>query len=159
MTPEAATIGGGLEAAHGPWWRRDRLGAVLLVLAVSGAANGVWMLVDPAHWYHHLPAAVPDTGPLNAHFVRDIGCAFLVFSGALLWAWRAPRWRTPLVVITAAFYAAHAALHVHDVARGLLEADHLLLDAWGVYLPALVVCAAALRELRHPEAPRPEGAH
>ncbi len=136
---------------------RDVWGVVLGVLAVSGAANGVWMLVDPAHWYHHLPAGVPDTGPLNAHFVRDIGCAFLVFSGALFWAWRVPRWRTPLVVTTASFYVAHAALHVHDVARGLLTSDHLLLDAWGVYLPAVVTVAAAAAQLRSPMSPEPEG--
>jgi len=136
---------------------RDGWGVLLLLLAVSGAANGVWMLVDPAHWYHHLPAGVPDTGPLNAHFVRDIGCAYLVFSGALFQAGRAPRWRTPLVVTTASFYVAHAALHLHDVARGLLEADHLLLDAWGVYAPALLLAAAAARQLRHPEAPRAQG--
>lgn len=128
--------------------KRDAWGAVLLFLALSGAANGTWMLVDPAHWYHHLPAGVPDTGPLNAHFVRDIGCAFVVFSGALFWAWRAPVWRRPLVVTTAAFYAAHAVLHVHDVARGLLTSDHLLLDAWGVYLPAALMTAAAVAQLR-----------
>lgn len=128
--------------------KRDRWGVVFLLLGASGIINGVWMLVDPAHWYHHLPAAVPDTGPLNAHFVRDIGCAFLVFSGALVWAWRAPRWRVPLVVTTAAFYVAHAALHVHDVARGLLTSDHLLLDAWGVYLPAVLMTAAAVAHLR-----------
>ena len=43
---------------------------------VSTRDNGAWMLWDPIHWYHTLPAAVPDSGPLNEHFVRDIGCAF-----------------------------------------------------------------------------------
>ena len=136
---------------------RDPWGWVLLFLAVGGAINGVWMLADPAHWYHHLPAGVPDTGPLNAHFVRDIGCAFLAFSGGLFWAWREPRWRRPLVVVTAGFYLAHAALHVHDVARGLLESDHLLLDAWGVYLPALLIAAAAVDQLKNESAPIHEG--
>ncbi len=136
---------------------RDLWGWVLLFLALGGALNGVWMLVDPAHWYHHLPAGVPDTGPLNAHFVRDIGCAFLTFSAALFWAWREPCWRKPLVVTTAGFYIAHAALHIHDVARGLLESDHLLLDAWGVYLPALLISAAAFSQLRATDAPDHEG--
>jgi len=131
--------------------RADAWGWLLLFLAAGGAANGVWMLVDPAHWYHHLPAGVPDTGPLNAHFVRDVGCAFLALSIALFWAWRVPLWRTPLVVTVSLFYVAHAILHVHDVARGLLESDHLLLDAWGVYLPAVLISAAALHYLRvHP---------
>jgi hypothetical protein len=135
----------------------DGWGWLLLFLAAGGAINGIWMLVDPAHWYHHLPAGVPDTGPLNAHFVRDIGCAFLALSLALFWAWRVPLWRTPLVVTTALFYVAHAILHVHDVARGLLESDHLLLDAWGVYAPAVLISAAALHYLRVPSADQRPG--
>jgi len=135
--------------------KRDLEGALLLFLALSGTANGVWMLLDPAHWYHHLPAGVPDTGPLNAHFVRDIGCAFIAFSGALFWAWRAPQWRKPLVVTAAAFYLAHAVLHVHDVVRGLLTSDHLLLDAWGVYLPAVLMAGLAFKHVRAPAPDRP----
>ncbi len=135
----------------------DRWGALLLVLAVGSLVNGIWMLVSPGHWYHHLPAGVPDTGPLNAHFVRDIGCAFVTFAFALGWAWRVPAWRTPLVVTTAIFFVAHAVLHVHDVARGLLTSDHLLLDAWGVYAPAVLVVAAAVAQLRNPARPREEG--
>ena len=46
---------------------------ILWILGVTGLANGLWMLLAPESWYHGLPAAVPDTGPFNAHFVRDIG--------------------------------------------------------------------------------------
>ncbi len=60
-----------------PW----RIG--LLLGAVANLANAAWMLVDPAGWYLYLPAAVPDTGPFNAHFVRDVGSAFAVMGLAL----------------------------------------------------------------------------
>jgi hypothetical protein len=53
--------------------------AVMLGLVL--AANGLAMLYDPAGWYGVVPG-VPDTGPLNAHFVRDIGCTYVVAGGA-----------------------------------------------------------------------------
>jgi hypothetical protein len=48
-----------------------------LILGVGLAANGLFMLADPAGWYGLVPG-VPMTGPLNVHFVRDIGCAYAV---------------------------------------------------------------------------------
>lgn len=125
--------------------KRDAWLVVVAAIAVLGVANGIWMLLDPGHWYEHLPAGVPDTGPLNSHFVRDIGCAFLATGIGLLWAVRAPRFRTPLVGVVALFYVAHAILHVHDTARGILGTDHWLLDLPGVYLPAVLLVIAAFR--------------
>jgi hypothetical protein len=121
------------------------------VFAVAGAvtiANALWMFAGPLHWYHELPAAVPDTGPFNAHFVRDIGCAFLAVGVALIWAARAPRWRPPLVAVSALFLVGHAALHVFDTLRGALGHAHWWLDLPGVYLPAAVIGYAAAVQLR-----------
>ena len=118
---------------------------VVAVIAVGSVGNGIWMLVDPGHWYEHLPAGVPDTGPLNSHFVRDIGCAFLTMGIGLSWALRNPEFRTPLVGVVALFYVAHAILHVYDTAIGTLGSDHWLLDLPGVYLPALLLALAAFR--------------
>ena len=119
--------------------RRDLLFWTLLALAAGNAANAAWMLVDPGAWYRELPAGVPDTGPYNEHFVRDIGCAFATVALALGWAaWR-PRWRVPLVAVAAVFLVAHAALHVFDTLRGFLDADHWALDLPGVYAPAALL--------------------
>jgi hypothetical protein len=134
--------------------RRDAWSWLLALLALGMAANASWMLADPARWYTDLPAAVPDTGPYNEHFVRDIGCAFAVTAFALAWAAWQPRWRPPLVAVAAAFLFAHAALHVFDTARGFLDAGHWWLDLPGVYAPALVAAAAAAHFLRA-GAPRP----
>jgi len=123
--------------------RRDLLFWTLLALAAGSAANAAWMLFDPGAWYRELPAAVPDTGPYNEHFVRDIGCAFATIALALGWAaWR-PRWRVPLVAIAAVFLVAHAALHVFDTLRGFLDADHWALDLPGVYAPAALLAVLA----------------
>ena len=59
---------------------------IILVIGVATIANALWMLAGPMHWYTDLPAAVPDTGPFNPHFVRDIGCAFLTVGAAQVWA-------------------------------------------------------------------------
>ena len=65
------------------------------LFGLANLANSAWMLVAPAHWYANLPAAVPDTGPLNLHFVRDIGSTFAVLGAALLAAAVWPRFRVP----------------------------------------------------------------
>jgi hypothetical protein len=132
--------------------RRDAMFWLLAVMAVGSAANACWMLADPAHWYSDLPAAVPDTGPLNEHFVRDIGVAFATTAIAFGWAALVPRWRPPLVAVGAFFLAGHALLHIFDTLRGALDGDHWLLDFPGVYLPAIVLVPVALRLLR--SAPR-----
>ena len=119
------------------------------IFAVSGglcAANALWMLAGPMHWYHGLPAAVPDTGPFNPHFVRDIGCAFLATGAALVWAAFAPHWRAPLLPIAALFLGGHALVHVYDTASGALGHTHWWLDAPGVYLPALLISYAAVAQ-------------
>ena len=46
------------------------------VLGAALAANGLFMLGDPAGWYAAIPG-VTMTGPLNPHLVRDVGCAYL----------------------------------------------------------------------------------
>jgi hypothetical protein len=121
------------------------------IFAIFGAVcvgNALWMLADPLRWYHDLPAAVPDTGPFNSHFVRDIGCAFLAVGAALGWAAFSPRWRAPLVPVAAVFLVGHGVLHAADTLRGALGPAHWWLDLPGVYLPALVMGygAIALRD-------------
>ena len=37
------------------------------VIGVLNLSNGLWMLFAPEHWYHHLPAGVPDTGAFNVY--------------------------------------------------------------------------------------------
>ena len=130
----------------------DGFGWLFAILGVGMLANAVWMLAGPMHWYNELPAAVPDTGPFNPHFVRDIGCAFLTVGIALIWAARSARMRFPLAAMAAVFLAAHALLHIYDTAVGNLPSDHWYLDFSGVYLPAIVLGIAVARLARMKEA-------
>jgi hypothetical protein len=126
------------------WIPPDGLGKLLLAFGLLSLGNAVWMLVDPLHWYHELPAAVPDFGAFNPHFVRDIGCAFATVGIALVWAALDPRRRFALVAVSTVFYIAHAVLHVFDTLRGAVELHHVLLDFPGVYLPAIVLPLTAM---------------
>jgi hypothetical protein len=122
----------------------DPLKIAFAIFALSSLANGAWMLFDPAGWYRDLPAAVPDTGPLNAHFVRDIGSAFVAMGTALLIAAFRPALRLPLVFVASLFYWLHALVHVSDTLAGRLSSDHWAIDFPGVYLPAILLAAVVL---------------
>jgi hypothetical protein len=133
--------------------RVDSWFVVLIGLAVMNLGNGAWMLADPAGWYHNLPAAVPHTGPLNEHFVRDIGSVFVMMGVALAWAALSPPARLPLVAMVALFDVLHALVHVADTVRGRLPAAHWAIDFPGVYLPALfAVGLTGLLVRRRPDA-------
>jgi hypothetical protein len=120
---------------------RDGWTVVLGIAAAGNLANGLWMLASPHDWYWNLPAAVPDTGPLNEHFVRDLGATFTVLGVALGVAAVRPAASVPLVGLVMLFYVMHAGIHVFDTLRGLLPASHWLVDFPGVYLPALLMLA------------------
>jgi hypothetical protein len=46
---------------------------IYLIFGLLSFFNGAWMLLFPLSWYTDLPAAVPQTGPFNPHFVRVLG--------------------------------------------------------------------------------------
>jgi len=117
---------------------------IFWILGVMNVANGLWMLTAPAGWYVGLPAAVPDTGPLNLHFVRDIGAAFTTIGVAFCAAApRASQYRG-VVLAAALFSVLHALIHVADIAAGRLPAEHWLIDLPGVFIPAIFLVVLAL---------------
>jgi hypothetical protein len=131
--------------------KESRLGAVGWTLAVLGALaalNGAWALFGAGHWFARVAA---DTGPLNVHFVRDVGAAYLTAGASLLGAAFRPAWRAPLTAAAACFLSLHALGHVFETAVGQLGSHHWLEDAPGVFLPALLVSALAYRFIRESE--------
>jgi len=123
---------------------------VLGLFGLSNLLNGVWMLAAPAHWYATLPAAVPDFGPLNEHFVRDIGCIFFLLGAGLVWSAFVPRWRVAACAAAAGFSVLHALVHVIDTLRGLVGPEHWLIDLPGVYLPAAILLGVTWLVARRP---------
>jgi hypothetical protein len=114
-------------------WKRLALAATALGLA----ANAAYMLAAPLAWYNAIDG-VPDTGPFNPHFVRDIGVAYLTCAlgaaAGALWL----RQAFALMSAVTMFLGLHVALHIWDVIAGRLPLDHLIIDLPGVLGPTLV---------------------
>ena len=96
------------------------------------------MLAAPAQWFHTIPG-VADTGPLNYHLVRDVGCAYLVAAAGL--GWRALRGNiaSPAAMLAALFLGLHAGVHLWEVAVGICGISRFVQDIPGVVLPAILV--------------------
>lgn len=104
-----------------------------LVLGLGLAGNGIWMLLSPESWYPLIPG-VTHTGPLNVHFVRDIGCAYGLCGCALMALAIAPSPVRPAAWLAVAFLLMHAGVHIADTLTGRSDLSHLLGD-----LPLVVV--------------------
>ncbi len=57
---------------------------LLAVLGAGGAVTGVWAYLAPRHWYDNFPGLgmswLPQLGPYNEHFVKDVGAMFLALA-------------------------------------------------------------------------------
>ncbi len=127
----------------------DRLAQLfLLIAAITTVANGAFMLAKPLDWYVFVPTVVT-TGPPNAHFIRDIGLAYLGSGLILLYATASPirHWRA--AVVGGLWLAFHGALHIYEVAAGICGPATFWADAPGVIgQPALVIAALAILRAR-----------
>jgi hypothetical protein len=134
----------------------DRLVQILIGLsAMIALANGGYMLFDPFGWYEFV-GTVKATGPANAHFIRDIGLAYI--GSGLLLTHAAPhpglRWGSALV--GALWLALHGALHIYEVTSGICGPDIFWRDAPGVLGPPFIVfLALAIQLLRQRVSPVP----
>lgn len=123
------------------------LRGMLVLFGLMSLGNGMYMLVAPGHWFHEMPAGIPDTGPMNPHFVRDVGVVYALSGGGLLWAALNLARAYPVVIMVTLFYLGHAVLHVFDIVMGHLPADHWLIDFSGVFFPAIVLCVISLPKI------------
>jgi len=117
---------------------------LLLGLSVSTALNGIWMIFAPEYWYHTIPG-VTHTGPFNAHFVQDVGAAYLAFATNIGLALIYREARLPLVLAGAVFMVAHAAFHLLDRVGGHSHAEHFWSEFFTVTIPAILCVLLVLQ--------------
>jgi hypothetical protein len=110
--------------------------ALAWIVGIALSINAVVMLGWPGSWYHLVPN-VPDTGPFNPHFVRDIGCAYLV-AGLGLIGFARDQKRRGLALAGFAFLALHALVHLWDMLAGREHMHNLLGDLVPVFLVPLL---------------------
>lgn len=118
---------------------RRRWSAFFSLLALGNLVNGIWMLVSPWHWYENLPGRVPDFGPMNEHFVRDIGCVSMLVATLSLRAALDASWRDKTLFVLQLWFAPHAFVHLFDTLRGLVAPEHLFMDLPLVYAPPVMI--------------------
>ena len=109
-----------------------------LIIGLGAAANGLWMILGPYHWYAWVPG-VSATGPINIHFIRDIGCAYLVTAISVFWLMLSPQRGGPAAFVAALFLILHAGIHVWDTVAGRESKLGLLRDGPAVILPGFVI--------------------
>jgi hypothetical protein len=80
---------------------------------------------------------VPETGPFNPHFVRDIGAAYVVTGVAIAGLARGAG-AVPAALAGALFLTLHALVHVADAITGRLHTEHVLSDLVTVFAPAAI---------------------
>ncbi len=112
------------------------------LLAAFLAGNGMVMLAAPSYWYHATPA-VSLTGPINQHFVRDVGCAYLTTGFGLAWGLWRPSLANATATLAAAFLSLHAAIHLFELAAGICGWGIWLQSFPGVSFPAICACILA----------------
>ena len=110
---------------------------VASVLGVLLLINATLMLVAPEPWYWQIPG-VPDRGPFNQHFVRDIGIIYALMGASFILGARRPADRTLLWLAPTTWLAGHALFHVWEVIVGICSPSAMLEDFAGVTLPALI---------------------
>ena len=112
-------------------WAKWLLPAILMI-------NGAVMMLAPAWWYPRVPGVI-QTGPLNDHFVRDIGAAFIACALAMGWALKDPVRGLGAAVAAATFLCLHAVIHlITPFCGSALPWPLLARDFPGVFLPAII---------------------
>jgi hypothetical protein len=118
--------------------------AGLILLGLFHLGNGLWMLVAPDGWYAAIPG-VSLTGPINHHFVADIGLAFVASGAGLLLGARNMRSAGAFAIAGAAWPVLHALLHLWGwIHMGLpATADVAVSESVGVVLVGALGAALA----------------
>jgi hypothetical protein len=119
------------------------------IFAILSLINGIWMLAAPESWYKDLPAGVPDTGPYNGHFIRDLGLVFVLIAAGFLWCTARLHQSKPVLLVITIFFVGHAVLHVLDLLQSRLPHSHWKMDTPAVFLPALLLIILLFVPIRH----------
>ncbi|MDX1497503.1 MAG: hypothetical protein R3352_08115 [Salinisphaeraceae bacterium] len=110
----------------------------LWLLALVSTGNALWMLAHAWSWFAWVPG-VADTGEPNAHFIHDVGIAYLVCAIGFVWSTRNAARAWPVMAGITLFFAGHALGHVVEILLGQLPHSHWVIDLPLVFLPAILL--------------------
>lgn len=117
----------------------DRWTIIFGIFGLINILSALWMLIAPRNWFYKLPLGVSESGPFNIHFVRDVGCIFLLLGcGLIVGGFFLIEYRLPLFTMNTFFYILHMFVHIHEILSGRLRMGIFWLDLPGIYIPAIV---------------------
>ncbi|MDN5215074.1 hypothetical protein QQ020_23535 [Fulvivirgaceae bacterium BMA12] len=109
---------------------------------VSGGisiGNGLWMLFSASTWFTMMPVGAENTGPLNSHFVHDVGLVYILVGIGAFWCASKLDKAIEIHLAITFFMAGHALIHIGEILSGSLPASHWLIDFPLVTFPAIVL--------------------
>ncbi|WNG89525.1 hypothetical protein C6A87_010390 [Mycobacterium sp. ITM-2016-00317] len=123
---------------------------LLCFLALTGAVTGGWAYFAPVHWYDTFPGLgmswLPQLGPYNEHFAKDVGAFFLGLTVLSVLAFICVA-NTTLVRVTAGTWAVFNLLHLilhlqmlhhyspRDQVLNVVALSALLLASLALFIP------------------------
>jgi len=121
---------------------------VRLLLGATGLYQlvaGFIMLIDPERWYASVPG-VTATGPMNHHFIIDLGLAFAASGAGMLMGLRKSPTAAAFALAGAAWPALHGLVHLWGwLSEGVPNAtDVVATDLGAVMLPSFLGLALAI---------------
>jgi hypothetical protein len=128
--------------------------SILWIIAVMDIVTGIEMFFFPGAWFFRLVPGVTETGPFNGHLVMDGGTFFLAVGIGLVAAALNPRRNAVAVVVAAVAGIMHSILHLYSHAAGLLSAQHMVTEVFGIYVPAIVLVVIAINLYSRPDETR-----
>ena len=114
------------------------------LLGLGLLVNATVMLVAPGLWYAQLPG-VSASGPLNLHFVRDLGCADLAAAIPFLARARATLVPRTALLSAAGFLCLHMGVHLYELLAASDGGHRFVGDLLTLYAPAFLAAWLAAR--------------
>lgn len=118
----------------------------LALVGLFNVLNGLLMLVDPTAWYARVIGDMP-MGMMDAHFIRDVGFAYLTSGVGLVWGIRAGATSAAFTLAGAVWPVLHALFHLGLWAMNGVPRGAALLNE-GVGVVVLSFAGALLAWLR-----------
>lgn len=133
----------GTSPATPPTWVRAIYGLFVLWFALLGAH----MLIDPAGWYSVTPGVAAE-GPMNSHFIGDIGAAFIMVAAAYGFSMqKGASWQLPAVA--AVLPTMHGGIHLIGIISGHSHGNAFLVELLGVIFPGGLAAMLPLIHYTH----------
>jgi hypothetical protein len=86
---------------------------ILGLLGLFHLVNGLTMILAPDYWYATVPG-VAMTGPVNYHFIVDIGLAFVASGAGMMAGMRPGRTAMALALAGSVWPSLHALFHIFN---------------------------------------------